>query len=95
MPLPKEQYNSKDYWFLPEGTRAELIDGQFYNMAALSRIHQKSEEPGTAYNKGGSYEINLSRLFLSLRRKKKEGLPLKFQTFPAVSVKGTPWQKLF
>ena len=41
MPLPKEQnYTSKDYWNLPEGTRAELIDGQFYNMAPPSRLHQ-------------------------------------------------------
>ena len=41
MPLPKEQnYTSKDYWNLPEGTRAELIDGQFYSMAPPSRLHQ-------------------------------------------------------
>ena len=41
MPLPKEQYTSKDYWALPEGTRAELIGGQLYNMAPPSRIHQE------------------------------------------------------
>ena len=42
MPLPKEHsYTSKDYWNLPEGKRAELIDGQFYDMAPPSRIHQK------------------------------------------------------
>lgn len=42
MPLPKEHsYTSKDYWDLPEGQRAELIDGQFYDMAPPSRIHQK------------------------------------------------------
>lgn len=41
MPLPKEQYTAKDYWALPEGTRAELIDGQLYNMAPPSRIHQE------------------------------------------------------
>lgn len=41
MPLPKEQYTSKDYWALPEGSRAELIDGQLYNMAPPSRIHQE------------------------------------------------------
>lgn len=38
MPLPREQNTSKDYWSLPEGARAELIDGQFYNMAPPSRI---------------------------------------------------------
>lgn len=41
MPLPKEQYTAKDYWDLPEGSRAELIDGQLYNMAPPSRIHQE------------------------------------------------------
>ena len=41
MPLPKEQYTSKDYWALPEGSRAELIDGQLYNMAPPNRIHQE------------------------------------------------------
>lgn len=41
MPLPKEQYTAKDYWALPEGSRAELIDGQLYNMAPPSRIHQE------------------------------------------------------
>ena len=33
--------SSKDYWNLPEGHRAELINGQFYDMAPPSRIHQK------------------------------------------------------
>lgn len=42
MPLPSERrYTSADYWSLPEGQRAELIDGQLYNMAPPSRIHQK------------------------------------------------------
>lgn len=42
MPLPKQQfYTSEDYWSLPEGTRAELIDGQFYNMSPPSWPHQK------------------------------------------------------
>ena len=41
MPLLKKSYTSKDYWNLPDGQRAELIDGQFYNMAPPSRIHQE------------------------------------------------------
>ena len=42
MPLPKEHIcTSEDYWNLPEGQRAELIDGHFYDMAPPSRIHQK------------------------------------------------------
>ncbi len=41
MPLPKESiYTSDDYWNLPEGEHAELIDGQLYNMAPPSLIHQ-------------------------------------------------------
>ena len=34
-------YTEEDYYNLPENIRAELIDGQFYNMSAPSRIHQK------------------------------------------------------
>ena len=41
MPLLKNHYTSEDYWNLPEGERAELIDGKFYDMAPPSRIHQK------------------------------------------------------
>ena len=42
MPLPKENTYTTDYIYsLPEGQRAELIDGQFYNMAPPSRIHQE------------------------------------------------------
>jgi Uma2 family endonuclease len=42
MPLLKNnQYTSEDYWNLPEGTRAELIDGKLYDMAPPSRIHQQ------------------------------------------------------
>ena len=42
MPLPREHcYTSEDYWNLPEGRRAELIDGQLYDMAPPSRVHQK------------------------------------------------------
>lgn len=40
MPLRKV-YTSEDYWNLPEGERAELIDGRLYAMAPPSRIHQK------------------------------------------------------
>lgn len=42
MPLPEKQfYTSEDYWNLPNGERAELIEGKFYNMAPPNRIHQK------------------------------------------------------
>ena len=42
MPMPQEHiYTSEDYWNLPEGQRAELIDGKLYAMAPPNRIHQK------------------------------------------------------
>ena len=42
MPLFKKQpYTSEDYWNLPDGQRAELIDGQLYDMAPPNRIYQK------------------------------------------------------
>ena len=42
MPLPREKSRTiKDIYSLPEGQRAELIDGDMYMMAPPSRIHQK------------------------------------------------------
>lgn len=42
MPLPKgKTYTAEDYWNLPDGQRAELIDGQLYDMAPQSFAHQK------------------------------------------------------
>ena len=42
MSLPKESnYTTKDIYNLPEGERAELIDGTIYDMAPPSRMHQK------------------------------------------------------
>lgn len=44
-------YTEDDYYNLPENVRAELIDGQFYYMAASSRIHQRiSSELYTTIN---------------------------------------------
>jgi len=41
MPLPKERlYTIDDIYALPEGERAELIDGQIYYMAPPNRQHQ-------------------------------------------------------
>lgn len=42
MSMPQERiYTAEDYWNLPEGQRAELIDGKLYAMAPPSRTHQK------------------------------------------------------
>ena len=41
MPLPQQRiYTIKDIYSLPDGERAELIDGQIYYMAPPSRKHQ-------------------------------------------------------
>ena len=36
-----DYYTIEDIYNLPEGQRAELIDGELYMMATPSRIHQK------------------------------------------------------
>lgn len=42
MVLPQEKiYTLEDIYALPDGERAELIDGCIYNMAPPSRVHQK------------------------------------------------------
>lgn len=39
--LQKQSYTSDDYWNLPDGQRAELIQGKLYFMAPPSFLHQK------------------------------------------------------
>lgn len=42
MASPQEKiYTIEDIYALPDGERAELIDGRIYNMAPPNRIHQK------------------------------------------------------
>lgn len=42
MPLPQKKTFTTEYIYaLPDGQRAELIDGQIYNMAPPSTIHQR------------------------------------------------------
>ena len=42
MSLPREKNRTiKDIYSLPEGQRAELIDGDMYMMAMPNRIHQE------------------------------------------------------
>ncbi len=54
MPLPQERiYTTEDIYDLPEGTRAELIDGQIYYMAPSNRRHQ--DIAGTLYRKIADY----------------------------------------
>ncbi len=64
MALPQEQiYTINDIYALPEGQRAELIDGQMYMMAPPNRIHQKLSAQFTKIiaqyidSHGGSCEV--------------------------------------
>ena len=41
MPVPKPTYTAQDFWALPEGVRAELIDGELWNLASPNRMHQE------------------------------------------------------
>lgn len=66
------KYTAKDYWSLPEGRRAELIDGELYDMAAPSRRHQRLL--GELYktidryitDKGGKCEVNIAPFTVQL-----------------------------
>lgn len=64
MPLPREKSRTiKDIYSLPEGQRAELIDGDMYMMAPPSRIHQELVSEltqiigGHIKSKGGSCKV--------------------------------------
>ena len=64
MPLPREKtYTIEDIYNLPEGRRAELIDGRLYDMAPPSRVHQKLVSElhhifmSHVKNNGGSCEV--------------------------------------
>lgn len=37
----KQRCTAEDYWNLPEGVRAELIDGELWDLASPSRKHQR------------------------------------------------------
>ena len=46
MPLTqKSTYTTDDIYALPEGQRAELINGVIYEMAPPNRIHQEIVNP--------------------------------------------------
>lgn len=78
MPLPQEkQYTINDIYALPDGERAELIDGQIYYMAPSSRKHQRYI--GALYRKisdyieenNGTCEVNLSPFAVFLNENDK------------------------
>lgn len=78
MSLPQlKTYTEEDYYNLPEDVRAELINGQFYDMSAPSRIHQ--EILGSMYvaisnhikSKGGSCRVYPAPFAVKLLNDKK------------------------
>ena len=78
MPLPKESlYTIEDIYALPEGTRAELIDGQIYYMAPPSRKHQQillslSRLIADYIDaKGGSCEVDIAPFAVFLNKNDK------------------------
>ena len=63
----KEEYTIEDIYALPEGVRAELIDGEIYYMATPTRIHQKIvgemhlAVAGYIRSHGGACEVYIPR----------------------------------
>ena len=73
MPVPQERsYTAEDYWNLPDGVRAELIDGQLFNMAPPSREHQRASRiivrqlDGYIQNAGGPCEVSYAPFAVNL-----------------------------
>lgn len=66
LPLQNDSYTIDDIYALPDGERAELIDGQMYMMAPPGRRHQRiAVELSTIINnyikkKGGSCEVDIA-----------------------------------
>lgn len=78
MPLPQERtYTIEDIYNLPEGERAELIDGRIYDMAPPTRRHQLIL--GALYrkiadyidHKRGTYEVDISPFAVFLNKNDK------------------------
>ena len=65
-------YTSEDYWGLPEGRRAELINGKLYDMTPPSRTHQLvaghiyTELKNHVRSHGGPCEVDIAPLAVNL-----------------------------
>lgn len=76
MPLPKEElYTIDDIYSLPEGERAELIDGQIYDMARQAGIIEISMELSTAIQSYIRSKKETQSLCRSFCRAAGRGLP--------------------
>ena len=78
MPLPNERiFFTDDIYALPDGQRAELIDGKIYNMAPPSRNHQRIilelsiVISNYIKNRNGSCEVNVAPFAVFLNEDNK------------------------
>lgn len=80
MPLPQQnkEYTIDDIYALPDGQRAELIDGQMYMMAPPSRKHQQlllslsRKIADYIDKKGGSCEVDIAPFAVFLNKDDKK-----------------------
>lgn len=76
-PHQNKEYTIADIYALPDGQRAELIDGQMYMMALPSRRHQRiTLELSTIINnyikkKGGTCEVDIAPFAVFLNADEK------------------------
>lgn len=76
-PHQNKEYTIDDIYALPDGQRAELIDGQMYMMALPSRRHQRiTLELSTIINnyikkKGGTCEVDIAPFAVFLNADEK------------------------
>ena len=85
MPLPKQHqdYTTEYIYSLPDGQRAELIDGQVYMMAPPSRKHQRiTVELSTVINnfiksRNGSCEVDIAPFAVFLKIWTGQEMPVK------------------
>ena len=81
LPLQNKEYTIDDIYALPDGQRAELIDGQMYMMAPPSRKHQQillslgRKIADYIDRKGGSCEVDIAPFAVLLTDKGCAGAP--------------------
>ena len=93
MPLPKEELYTTDFIYnLPDGERAELIDGQIYYMAPPTFTHQylntklvSKIDQYIVSNKGNCVVISAPFKFIMMKREAFHTLFAKLREFSILS----------
>lgn len=70
MPLPKKRYTSDDYWNLPDGERAERINGQLYKLTDRRRFCSCHDSFRSACNRGNIWRFKLYNSLADLGKKR-------------------------